>query len=386
MSHDLEPAVEVTEYDLKSMLWAKLVYSEQAQQAGAHTGKHNAFALLPFNPRDLDRSIHGGYPGQLLDDYDIEPNLTPNMEPFIEMSGELFQEGFSDIIDCFYDNKGLLDTIGEKLDSDENIVIITNHGEIYDIAIIQAALRVALARHAVDNERPLLTADRFNLIVNRMISQLGVPDKENPDSVPAPALSILQLVGETYLSFPRTENSKKAQIPPELDRKCNDLMLESLGNKMSTGGQILAFAPSGSTDESILDKFGKIFKVIKPVNAGTYRLMQQDKTWILAVGVALNQDSGPVCSVSDLTKCQTDDECDELLDSIAERHAGLTKIKTVYARKQADIDAWRKEHKETVHDVTEDPEKRHKVYLTASALAGSAALLGYLIGRRSAKK
>lgn len=114
--------------------------------------------------------------------------------------------------------------------------------------------------------------------------------------------------------------------------------------------------------------------------------MQQDKAWILAVGVALNQDSGPVCSISELTKCQSEDECDELLDSIAERHARLTKIKTVYARKQADLDAWRKEYKETVHEVTEDPEKRHKIYITASALAGSAALLGYLIGRRSVKK
>lgn len=381
MPHEQEPTIEATEYDLRSILWAKLVYDEQAHQAGGHTGKHNAFAPLPFNPRDLDRGIHSGYPGQLLDDYDIEPDLTPNMEPFIEMSGELFQEGFSDIIACFYENKNLLDSIGEKLDGDENVVIITNHGEIYDIAIIQAALRVALARHAVDNDKPLLTADRFNLIVHRMISQLGVPDREHPERTPAPALGILQLVGETYLSFPRTENSRKAQIPPELDRKCNDLMLESLGNKMSTGGQILAFAPSGSKDESIRDKFGKWFKVIKPVNAGTYRLMQQDKAWILAVGVALNHDTGPVCSISELTKCQSDDECDELLDSIAERHARLTKIKTVYARKQADIDAWRKEYTE----VTEDPEKRHKVFIAAGALAGSA-LFGYLIGRKSAKK
>ncbi len=385
MHNEHPPTIEVTEHDLHSELWAKLVYDEQARQASAHTGKHSPFSPLPFNPRDLENGKSDGFPGQLLDDYCIEPDLTPGMEPFIEMQGEEFQEGFTNIIDSFYNNKDLMVNIYEKLGQGDNVVVITNHGEIYDIAVIQAALRVALTRDAIDNNQTPLTADRYNLIVHRMISQLGVPDKNNPENVPAPALSILRLVGQTYLSFARTENSKKAQIPPALDKKCNELMLESLGNRMAQGGQILSFAPSGSKDESIRDRFGKWLKVIKPVNAGTYRLMRQDKAWILAVGVALDQEGGPACSISELTKCETDEECHQLLESIAERHARLTGIKTFYARKQADLDAWREEAAETVHEVAEDPEKRNKILVPVATFA-AGALAGYTIGRLSNKR
>jgi hypothetical protein len=382
MSNEQPPAIEATEQDLHSYLWAKLVYDEQSRQADSHTGRNSPFASLPFNPRDIDNGNSDGHPGQLLDDYCIEPDMTPDMEPFIEMQGEEFQNGFTDIVDSFYKNKELIGDINHKLSLGDNIVVITNHGEIYDIAIIQAALRVALARDAIDQNQDPLTADRFNLIVHRMISQLGVPDKNNPQNQPAPALSILRLVGQTYLSFARTENSKKAQIPSALDKKCNELMLESLGNKMAHGGQILAFAPSGSKDESIRDRFGKWLKVIKPVNAGTYRLMRQDKAWILAVGVALDHESGPVCSVSELIKCESNEECHQLLESIAEHHTRLTGIKTFYARKQADLDAWREEAVETVHEVTVDPERRNKILIPAATFV-AGALAGFIIGRKS---
>ena len=380
MRNEQQPTVEVSEADLHSELLSKLVYDEQARQASGHTGRQSPFVQLGWDPRNIHSDPSAGYPGQLLEDFCIEPDLMPDLEPFIEVSGELFLNGFSKITQSFYDNKALLDSMNEKITGGENIVVVTNHGEIYDIAIIQAALRVALAKHAFDSGEAPLAADRFNLIVHRMISQLGIPDESSPEGA-APALSILQLVGETFLSFPRTETAKKAHIPPELDRKCTELMLDRLSLKMSQGGQILAFAPSGSKDESIRDKLGMRRKVIKPVNAGTYRLMRQEKTWILAVGVALDQEDGPACSISDLTQCESDEDCHQLLESIAERHARLTGIKTFYARKQADLDAWREEAAETVHEVTEDPVKRNKILIPASTLA-AGAILGFAIGRK----
>lgn len=385
MHNEQLPPIEVSENDLRSHMVSHMVYEEQIRQAKGHTGKNDRFVQLPWDPRDVYEDPKSGYPGQLLEDFQIEPDMTPHMEPFIEASGEIFLEGFSKITETFYEDKQLLSDITEKIDDGENVVVVTNHGEIYDIAVILAAMRVALAKHSIDNEREPLTADRFNLIVHRMISQLGVPDQNNPDGPPAPALSILQLVGETFLSFPRTENAKKAYIPPVLDRTCTELMLHNLSLKMSEGGQILAFAPSGSKDESILDRFGKRRKVIKPVNSGTYRLMRQDKTWILAVGVALDQEDGPACSISELTQCETDEECHQLLESIAERHTRLTGIKTFYARKQADLDAWREETAETVHEVKENPEKRNKILVPAGTLA-VGAVAGFLFGRHLRNK
>jgi hypothetical protein len=390
--HHQEPHFQaiVTESDLQSSLVSHMVYEELARQASSHTGKQGRFVPLQWNPRDIHEDPESGYPGQLLEDYCIEANTQPGMESFIEAYGELFIDGFSKITNEFYENKPLLDSMREKLDSAENIIVVTNHGEIYDIAVILASLRVALGRHLQDNAEQPLSADRFNIIVHRMISQIGLPDEHDPNNT-APALSILQLIGETYLSFPRTENAKKARIPHALDKTCTELMLSKLSNKMSQGGQVLAFAPSGSKDESLRDRFGKSRKVIKPVNSGTHRLMRQEKTWVLGVGVALDQKDGAACSISDLVQCNTDEECHQLLESIADRHTLLTGIKTFYARKQADLDSWRAEA--TAHKQEQQPQNletsrsidaKDALLIGIGALA-AGALLGHAISKRTKK-
>lgn len=388
MSKEILRPIEVTHRDLHSELVSHIVYDELSKQAQNHTGKRNRFTPLDWNPRYVYLDPDKGYPGQLLDDFRIEANMMPDLEPFIEASGEIFLKGFSKITESFYENKPLMESIQNKLDAKENIIVVTNHGEIYDIAIILASLRLALSKHATDQDQKPMTADHYNLIVHRMISQLGIADENNSKKV-APALSILQLVGETYLSFPRTENTKKAHIPPELDKICTEKMLNALHNKMEVGSQILAFAPSGSKDESILDRFGKKRKVIKPVNKGTYKLMQQSNTSILGVGVALDHHDGPICSMTELTVCESDEACHELLDSIAEKHTALTGIRTLYARKQADLDAWRKEAHlpEKLQPANEKEEadiKRLVGAMTLGAVLGAAS--GYILGNRNRKK
>ena len=388
MSKEILQPVEVTHNDLHSELVSHIVYDELSRQAQNHTGKKNRFSPLDWNPRYIEDDPLAGNPGQLLDDYRIEAVMTPGLEPFIEASAEVFLSGFSKITDSFYANTPLMESIQEKINAKENIVVVTNHGEIYDIAIILAALRLSLAKHAETKDETPIQADHYNLIVHRMISQLGVPDEKDPSAV-SPALSILQLVGETYLSFPRTENAKKAHIPPELDRVCNENMLAVLHEKMETGSQILAFAPSGSKDESLLDKLGKKRKVIKPVNRGTYKLMQLPNTSVLGVGVALDHENGPVCSMTDLTLCTDDDACHELLDSIADKHAALTGIRTLYARKQTDLDAWRKEaHLPEIlvpGVASDDPEKKKLLGALATGVSLGVAV-GYVLGNYYRKK
>ena len=384
MSKEFLQPIEVTNSDLHSELVSHIVYDELARQAQNHTGKRNRFVALDWDPRYTETDALHGNPGQLLDDYRIEPNMMPGLEPFIEASGEIFLDGFSKITGSFYEKTELMESIQDKLDANENIVVVTNHGEIYDIAIILASLRLALAKHTIDKGKDPITADHYNLIVHRMISQLGVADEKNPDKV-APALSVLQLVGETFLSFPRTENAKKAHIPPALDKICTEKMLEALHEKMETGSQILAFAPSGSKDESILDRFGKKRKVIKPVNRGTYKLMQMPNTAILGVGVALDHENGPVCSMTDLMTCENDEACHELLDSIAEKHTALTGIRTLYARKQADLDSWRKEahlpEKILPHTDAHNPEIK-KILGAFAAGMGLGITAGFVLRNR----
>ncbi|MEI6481499.1 MAG: hypothetical protein WCO19_04310 [Candidatus Saccharibacteria bacterium] len=372
--------------DLHSEMISKMVYDELARQASGHTSRASRFVPLDWNPREVFRNPNEGNPGQLLADYCITPDVIDGIEDFIQASAETFLPGFSGMVEKFRDpeHEPLLDSLIEKLNANENVLIATNHGEIYDIAIILSAIRVALAGHLTDQDREPIAADRFNIIVHRMISQLGVAGDHDPTKI-APALSILKLVGEIYLSFPNTETSKKARLPQGLSKYCNKQMLSALSLKLSMGGQILAIAPSGSKDESVRDRLGKPRKVIKPVNSGTYALMRADRTWVLGVGVSLDQKNGPSFSVSELTQCQSDDDCREVLNSIAAHHSKLTGIKTIFAERQSDMERIREEAAEVIQITSEkshiSPETLAKVGVAVTTLA-----VGFLIGRRSKKR
>ncbi|MCX6727341.1 MAG: hypothetical protein NTX11_00820 [Candidatus Saccharibacteria bacterium] len=388
MTPEAHPTREahITDADLHSTMISEMVYDELVRQASGHTSRASRFVPLEFNPRDMYRNPNEGNPGQLLADYCITPDAIDGIEDFIHAAAETFLPGFSGMVEKFRDaeHEPLLDSLIEKLDANENVLIATNHGEIYDIAIILSAIRVALAGHLAKQGREPIESDRFNIIVHRMISQLGVADDHDPSKI-APALSVLKLVGEIYLSFPNTETSKKARLPPGLSKYCNKQMLSALSLKLSMGGQILAIAPSGSKDESVRDRLGKPRKVIKPVNSGTFALMQADKTWVLGVGVSLDQKNGPSFSVSDLKQCKNDDDCREVLNSIAAHHSKLTGIKTVFAERQSDMERLREEAAEVIQTTSEkshiSPETLVKVGVAATALT-----VGFLLGRRSKKR
>lgn len=382
----------ITEADLLSDFQSANVYNLMLPQATKHTGEGEMFTLLEWQPRDPRDIEAGGNPGMLLADFRIEPNETPGLEAVIKDLGEKYFPGFNALIEQFTSDPGLLDTILEKLAENQNVVIVTNHANIADIAVVLATMRVALAERATDTEKDSIAADRFNLIVHRMISQLGVSTADEPENV-SPALSILQLVGETYLSFPRTESSRKNGVPPDLDKYCNDQMLEALSDKLSRGGQILAFAPSGSKDESLRDRVGRtIRKIIKPVNRKTYSLMQGKDTWVLGVCVDLDGDDGPKCSYGELVQCEEDEDCAQLLESIADEHTVMTGIRTIFARTHDDLEQLRTEYEQRRQVTAEPPREElptahnlHRVEVTAVGLMAVGAAIGWFAGRYSRK-
>ena len=117
--------------------------------------------------------------------------------------------------------------------------------------------------------------------------------------------------------------------------------------------------------------------------------MQQPNTSILGVGVALNHSEGPVCSMTELVICDNDEACHELLDSIAEKHTKLTGIRTLYARKQADLDAWRKEAHlpEKLQPASEEEAQDLKILVGAVAIATTFGVaMGYALGNRYRNK
>lgn len=364
--------LEVGEQDLASPLWAKHVYDQLASQGAGHSGQKG-----PFTPIDFDPQKH---PGQMLDDVRVPALELDAVEEFIAIKGEEFRPGFLRLIDCFSSQPDTLSAIRESLDSGESVSVITNHGEIYDIGLVLGALRVALARHALINELSALSATSFNIILHRMLAQLGVRDKEGLE---ASAINILQLVGNIFLSFPRTESSKKstAAIPSELIDACNTRMLAELDKQLAEGGQILAFAPSGSKDEPQRNRFGQRIKVMKPVNKGTFKLMRRPGTKVLAVSVHVAGADNTSCIISELTTCDSDAACIELLNSIAENHTRLSGIETKFASSQAMLEKIRQEAAQAIEHVeeatTHAADRAHLTRLGTFALGIATGALTY---------
>ena len=366
------PITEITEHDLASVLWAQHVYRQLTVQGAGHTGQKGPFTPIEFDPHKQ--------PGQLLSEVRIPALGTEGVEEFIAVQGEEFQPGFSSLVECFSAQPETLFAVIEALAVGENVAVITNHGEIYDIGLVLGALRVSLARLAAEWGEQPLPDSCFNIILHRMLSQLGVRSK---DGNQASAVSILQLVGNIFLSFPRTESSKKstAAIPAELIDACNAKMLAELDKQLSEGGQILAFAPSGSKDEPGRNRFGQRIKVIKPVNKGTFSIMQRPGTKVLAVSVHVDGPDKTSCIISELTSCNSDAECIALLNSIAENHTKLSGIETRFASSQAMLEKFRQEAAQAIEHVEEaashTADRAHLTRLGTFALgmvAGAAVL------------
>ncbi|MFM7068382.1 MAG: hypothetical protein ACKOYM_02875, partial [Actinomycetes bacterium] len=131
---------------------------------------------------------------------------------------------------------------------DANIAIVTNHGQIIDIALVIGAFTSAMCRagrsfgvlgESID---PADLVDRNNVVVSRMVA--------TRQAFGLPAVQLLQSGTRVFFSVPQTQSRRRAKLDPEQVRANNVVMRHELDERMSTGGQVLAMAASGSQDIS----------------------------------------------------------------------------------------------------------------------------------------
>lgn len=168
-----------------------------------------------------------------------------------------------------------LSRIGEDLASGQNIIIITNHGKIQDIAETLGAYYIGIqeAGEATQRSYDFMT----NLVLSKMTTHLeilGIPVSE----------VLKQVCDRQYLTFPRTESIKKSAIPELPIRAYNSVFRQLFKFRMSRGSNLIGIAPSGTTDKQ-LDPDKPDEFTLAPVGKKTVEILMSSNTKVLPVAV-----------------------------------------------------------------------------------------------------
>ena len=229
-----------------------------------------------------------------------------------------------------------------------NLALITNHGDIVDIAVVLAGLTVAMCDGrtygVLEEELDLVDlADHFNIMVSRMVTTRA--------AFGIPAVSVVSNMARTFLSLPQTHSRRRARIDPDLVRASNVLMRADLERQLSMGGQLLAMAASGSQDLSLAVNFAARVRNawqgfrgddhegpslhLQPLYSGTMKIMLECGD-VLPLAVCMDPKS-PATDLGSITRVRTEDDCHRVMDWIAAAHQRATGITTVYHDAEDDL-------------------------------------------------
>ncbi len=182
--------------------------------------------------------------------------------------------------------------IGELLRAGNNLIIVTNHSDLIDVALAQAAIYGGLYRRGYRPET--------GIIINEMARFLTYA----VDGQHVPAIDVLKLLETNiFLSYPTTEstdsylrNTAMSAIMKNNNRRMRLLFNE----KLKQGGQLMAVAPSGTTDKKD-DQDPNLIRLGK-VSDTTSQLLAQERTFVLPVAMQYNQKSGTLFEFTSIPK------------------------------------------------------------------------------------
>lgn len=226
-----------------------------------------------------------------------------------------------------------------------NVAVVTNHGDIVDIALVLAALVLAIGERdrsfGVLGERidHNAFAQHANVMVSRMVA--------SRQTFSIPALVVLQSMCRVWLTVPQTASRRRAKLDVDLVRANNLVMRHELGELLVEGGQLLAMAASGSQDLSLAANLAQRVRAtwrqrrgvepgagpslhLQPLYDGTISFMLTCE-YVLPVAIALDA-SRPACVIGGLTRVREPEDCHAIMDWIAAAHEERTGVSTIYHR------------------------------------------------------
>lgn len=251
----------------------QIVSRELNNLAQGHVERSNGrFTILPVDPEN--------HPAQRITTQSIDgsPTDVDNLIAIGEAVNADQPQRIHQIINTFMEeesNRELVTTLGEDLTSGQNIIVITNHSEVQDIAEALGACHIALKSVGKANERDYDFTT--NLVLSKMIAHLGY--------MGMPAVDILsQICDKQYFSFPKTDSIRGTNIPEKLVTAYNWSLRQRIKTKLRGGGNLFGIAPSGTIDKSLVpDNLDS--STLAPVTKGTVELLTSDNTKILPIAI-----------------------------------------------------------------------------------------------------
>lgn len=246
----------------------------------------------------------------------------PNAAAVVDSIAEVAQPRYYEVRDLLHANEAetkRVSMIGELLKGGDNVVLATNHGDLIDIAIAQAATYSTLEKLGYKIHDSNKKDDGYDIqtgiIISKMVAFLAY--KLGDDF--APCTDVLKLLeNETFLSYPRTESTKKHLMDRFLFNNIerhNQKMRDQVVNKLGKGSLLLAMAASGTTDKPLDSDPSNI--AMGKIGTGTLKLLQQPGTYVAPMAVWYQGES-PVMELTDIPRIiKTEQDAHTAMQTIA---------------------------------------------------------------------
>lgn len=235
--------------------------------------------------------------------------------------GPRAHKAFSVILNAWLSEPMLVAVIAALLHpGGENVCLVTDHGNIIDIALVLGALRLVCEKYISAEE----FSERSTLIISRGIS---ATELALPGSDPTSSVEMIQFMAHVLMSFPTTLSRRERNFPAELVRASNDLTQLEINYWMDGGGRICAFAPSSSEDRLFSNKMH-----LQPLKNGTMDMMQRGLVVPVAVTIdpPHNSTQPPACKILTPRRVKSYPDCHAVMHEIAEECHRQTLVPHVY--------------------------------------------------------
>jgi|GEM_PF-4679266 hypothetical protein len=229
--------------------------------------------------------------------------------------GEKKPERFNQFVQGFRNRRDLVNQLRMDLNDGKNVALITNHGYLHDIPITQAALVRAL------NDESLIANGA--IVISKLLTRYKALGMEH-------AVKILQNLGTTFFSLPRTKTFYKTTIDIDTAKDINTPMMQDLQTFMQPGGRLVALAPSGSLDEREYRRQKLIEIRLQRMSSGTTKLLTTFDR-VLPVAVWLDAKTGQEWfSIGEITIIKNAADSERAMEWIAGEIERLARVPTQY--------------------------------------------------------
>ena len=274
----------------------QFIHDGLAALAQSHVDKYQAtMGIIPYDPEKYEFQDKFYVAGE------------PNDIPTLRVAAGLLEPEFATFennIRCTQ-NAVYFDRAAELIEDDKNVILLTPHHKMTDIAFATAAVKAYVAERVKDFETGIsigkvVTAVEHKLYETRL-----------------PAVEALQrmLCDHIFLSFPQTKRMRSSPFAePARDyiRENNNRMKDQVEIVLNQGRQLVGIAGGGGTNSPVEDTH-----VMQPITRGTAEMCKHEDTYVFPVAMWLEKGNGCLQPISEPIQVSDKAELDYMMQDMA---------------------------------------------------------------------